>query len=192
MNNRLFLSLYFSTLIFWVCFELYLVLRDVRKKNIDTSAEAASSRFFMPCIASAVLLAYISEHVARWRMSISQNTLLEISLFVMWAGLIIRVWSIRTLREFFCTVISVQDDQTIVTAGPYQYVRHPSYSGALCTFLGAAIATGSWMGLLIAPSIVFLGYHHRMNIEEQVLVSHFDKEYVDYMEDTKRIIPKVY
>ena len=173
-------------------FELYLVLRDSRKKNIDTSAEAKSSRMLMPCIFSAVFFAYFSEHLTWWQLPIAKHTLLVISFVVMWMGLLMRMWSIRTLREFFCTVISVQEDQPIIMTGPYKYIRHPSYAGALFAFLGAAIATGSWIGLILAPSIVFIGYHHRMNIEEQVLISYFDQEYIDYMEDTKRLIPKVY
>ncbi|RKP24956.1 hypothetical protein SYNPS1DRAFT_9231, partial [Syncephalis pseudoplumigaleata] len=43
----------------------------------------------------------------------------------------IRAWSMRELGRFFTFQIGVSKDQHIVKTGPYRYVRHPSYTGAI-------------------------------------------------------------
>jgi protein-S-isoprenylcysteine O-methyltransferase Ste14 len=63
-------------------------------------------------------------------------------LVLMWAGIALRQWAVTVLGRFFTVDVRVQPDQTVVEAGPYRYVRHPSYSGMIITFLGLAL--GNW------------------------------------------------
>ena len=38
--------------------------------------------------------------------------------------------------------------QTVVSSGPYAYVRHPMYAGFILFTFGTALLLGSWYGLL--------------------------------------------
>ena len=42
-------------------------------------------------------------------------------------GLAVRLWAIRTLGRFFTSTVMVQSGQTVVEAGPYRVLRHPSF-----------------------------------------------------------------
>jgi protein-S-isoprenylcysteine O-methyltransferase Ste14 len=60
------------------------------------------------------------------------------------------VWATAS-NAFFSLIVRIQTERghSVVTAGPYQYVRHPAYAGALLTIPSAPILLGSWWALLI-------------------------------------------
>ena len=67
-------------------------------------------------------------------------------------------------------VVRVQKEraQTVISTGPYRYVRHPMYSGACLFFLGTPLLLGSWYGVLCTP--VFIGlFAVRAVLEERLL-----------------------
>lgn len=43
------------------------------------------------------------------------------------------------LGRLFTFEMSIRDDHTLVTDGPYAWVRHPGYTGVLSTFIGMGI-----------------------------------------------------
>ena len=87
--------------------------------------------------------------------------------------LLISIWiCYLTMMEnsFAAPVVKIQGErgQTVITTGPYSYVRHPMYSGAVLFFAGTALLLGSWWGL--ASVLFFLALLAiRTFIEEQAL-----------------------
>ena len=80
--------------------------------------------------------------------------------------------SFLTMREnpYSSAVVRVQKEraQTVISTGPYRYVRHPMYSGACLFFPGTSLLLGSWYGVLCTP--VFIGlFAVRAVLEERVL-----------------------
>jgi protein-S-isoprenylcysteine O-methyltransferase Ste14 len=57
-------------------------------------------------------------------------------------------------NSFSSSTIELAPDQRVVSTGPYAWVRHPMYAGALVMLAGIPIALGSWWGLLIIVAIV--------------------------------------
>jgi protein-S-isoprenylcysteine O-methyltransferase Ste14 len=53
-------------------------------------------------------------------------------------------------NTFAASTITVERGQRVISAGPYAYVRHPMYAGALPLILAMPIALGSWWGLIVA------------------------------------------
>src|ERR1700739_3523046 len=77
-----------------------------------------------------------------------------------------------TLREntFAAPVVKIQKEraQTVITTGPYRYVRHPMYAGMIFYLFCAPLLLGSWWGLLWG--CVLLGvFAFRIQIEEGTL-----------------------
>src|SRR5689334_15245567 len=64
-------------------------------------------------------------------------------LFVL--GIIIRWLAIIQLGRFFTVNVTIAEDHELVTTGVYRYVRHPSYSGTLLTFLGFGLCLVNWL-----------------------------------------------
>jgi protein-S-isoprenylcysteine O-methyltransferase Ste14 len=103
--------------------------------------------------------------------------------------------AILTFREnaFLSTMVRVQKErgQTVISTGPYHYVRHPLYSSALLFFLGTPLLLGSWYGLLFVP-IVIAGLVGRTLLEERVLREELPG-YDAYMAQVKyRFIPYIW
>jgi protein-S-isoprenylcysteine O-methyltransferase Ste14 len=58
-------------------------------------------------------------------------------------------WVFRT-NSFAAPVIKIQAErrQTVISTGPYAFVRHPMYAFALPQFVGGPLMLGSWWGLV--------------------------------------------
>jgi protein-S-isoprenylcysteine O-methyltransferase Ste14 len=99
-------------------------------------------------------------------------------------------WVIKT-NSWAASNIRVEPDQKVIDTGPYAYVRHPMYAGAVWLFVGIPLALGSWwsVGLLIPFSAVLLW---RLLDEERIL-SRDLAGYSEYMRRVKhRLIPHVW
>jgi protein-S-isoprenylcysteine O-methyltransferase Ste14 len=71
---------------------------------------------------------------------------------VIWLGLALRVWAIATLGSAFRTTVEVEPGQTVVSSGPYRWVRHPSYAGLLLIVAGFGAVLGNWLSVRSAWS----------------------------------------
>ncbi|MGZ4901856.1 MAG: methyltransferase family protein [Halobacteriota archaeon] len=101
----------------------------------------------------------------------------------------------RTYREnpYLSSAVRIQEErgQTVVSTGPYRYVRHPLYTSALLFFLGSALLMGSWIGVILALFLEGI-LAIRAVREEQVLQKGL-KGYDAYMARVRwRLIPHVW
>jgi len=110
--------------------------------------------------------------------------------------LLIGIWiCYLTMLEnsFAAPVVKIQDErgQRVITTGPYSYVRHPMYAGAILFFAGTALLLGSWWGLVsVLVFVVLLAI--RTFIEEKTLRIGL-RGYDDYAAEVRyRLIPKVW
>jgi protein-S-isoprenylcysteine O-methyltransferase Ste14 len=94
-------------------------------------------------------------------------------------------------NSFAAPVVKLQSDQTVATGGPYRYVRHPMYAGALLYFLGVPLLLGEWRGLVLTPFLV-VGLAARAVGEERVLRAGL-AGYADYASRVRyRFVPLVW
>ena len=120
------------------------------------------------------------------------SSVFYLGICIMVLGIAIRQWAIAVLGRFFSRTLAVQEKQTIVETGPYRYVRHPSYTGALIFFVGFGLALQSWGAVLALVPIFALVYGYRMYVEERLLVAELGEAYVLYSHRTKRLIPYLF
>jgi protein-S-isoprenylcysteine O-methyltransferase Ste14 len=110
---------------------------------------------------------------------------------LMWVGIVFRYYAMRVLGRYFTFDVAVHGGQTVVEAGPYRYIRHPSYTGAMITLIGFGLALGNWVGLLALIACGAIGYAYRIQVEESALVAALGEPYRDYMSRTQRLVPFV-
>ncbi|MEO5585714.1 MAG: isoprenylcysteine carboxylmethyltransferase family protein [Flavobacteriales bacterium] len=111
-------------------------------------------------------------------------------LFVL--GVALRWWSIIHLGRFFTVNVAIAKDHRVVSDGPYRFVRHPSYTGALLAFLGLGLLLHNWLAALILVVPITVMFLWRINIEECALAAALGAAYTDHMARTKRLVPLVY
>lgn len=107
-------------------------------------------------------------------------------------GIAFRWWAVRVLAGHFTVDVDIQPGHRIVRRGPYRWLRHPSYSGALLTFYGFALALGSVAALLLVVVVVTAAFLWRIRVEEGVLQAAFGPAYDDYARTTWRLLPWVW
>ncbi len=104
-------------------------------------------------------------------------------------GLVIRTWSVRTLGASFTMQVQVNREQVIIGSGPYRYVRHPSYLGALLLFLSVPALLGAWFSLFLTSALLFFAFARRIYWEERALARVKGDEYLAYAARTRRLVP---
>jgi protein-S-isoprenylcysteine O-methyltransferase Ste14 len=123
----------------------------------------------------------------------------QVPLWLQIAGVLLLLCSFyifyRTFREnsYLSPVVRIQEDrgQTVISTGPYQYVRHPMYSAFLFFIPGTALLLGSWYGLLWGLLLIGL-FARRAVLEERTLRDEL-QGYAAYMTQvTYRLVPYVW
>ena len=100
------------------------------------------------------------------------------------------IWTFRSLGTNITDTVVTRRQHTLVTTGPYQFVRHPFYVATALAVPANALATANWfialMGGLAVALLVL-----RTTIEEAHLVNRFGDDYARYMKQTGRFFPHV-
>ncbi|MDD1753891.1 MAG: isoprenylcysteine carboxylmethyltransferase family protein [Methanotrichaceae archaeon] len=96
-------------------------------------------------------------------------------------------------NPYLSPTIRIQEErgQTVVSTGPYHYVRHPYYSASFLFIMGTTLLLGSWYGVL-AGVILASMISTRALLEKRMLWKEL-KGYDIYMAQMKyRFIPYVW
>lgn len=114
---------------------------------------------------------------------------LRISGILLYMSLILlMIWQMKTLDV---NISTVRTDQYLVSNGPYRYIRHPLYSIFIGQSISTSLITANWLLVLFIP-IVFIGMLLRIKLEENDLINEYGEDYVTYMNNTKKLIPKIF
>ncbi len=106
------------------------------------------------------------------------------------AGFVFVFWVLKT-NSYAGRTIQVDAGQTVISTGPYAWVRHPMYSGSVVLWMLTPLALGSWVAL---PAFAWLipFYAIRLLNEEKVLRAEL-KGYAEYCRKTRyHLIPFVW
>ncbi len=136
-------------------------------------------------------IAAIAELIIRRRASLPLDALGAAAFAIMVAGLALRTWSVFVLGRFFTWNIDVQPGQGLVRHGPYRLIRHPSYTGALLTFVASCVLLRSWVAAGLAAVALPLAFARRIRYEEQLLRATFP-EYEVYAAQTGALAPRIW
>jgi protein-S-isoprenylcysteine O-methyltransferase len=108
----------------------------------------------------------------------------------MLGGLALRTWAVLVLGRWFTWNVTVQTGQELVSHGPYRTLRHPSYTGALITFVASCVLLRSWVVAMLAAFALSVAFRRRIRYEETLLVGTL-AGYGDYMARTGGLLPRI-
>lgn len=124
-------------------------------------------------------------------------SLITVPSWVLWIGaaasavsVILLVWMFTSLGKNITDSVSIREEHSLVTSGPYRYIRHPLYVFGALLFFSISVIMGSWFIPLIGiPTYAILIY--RTGIEEEMLTERFGEKYTQYIERTGRFFPRL-
>ncbi len=105
--------------------------------------------------------------------------------------LVLFSWIHHTLGRNWSGLLEIHKDHTLITHGPYRYVRHPMYTSFFILGVGILLLSANWLiasVYLIAASSMYID---RVSSEEKMMIERFGDAYRDYMKRTGRLIPRL-
>jgi protein-S-isoprenylcysteine O-methyltransferase len=112
------------------------------------------------------------------------------ALLAIGAGLALRTWAIVTLGGWFTLRVDLKPAQPLVREGPYRWIRHPSYAGALLAFAASAVLLHAWTAAILGSIALYVAFRRRIAYEEGVLATGLPG-YREYMARTGSLWPRV-
>jgi protein-S-isoprenylcysteine O-methyltransferase Ste14 len=105
-------------------------------------------------------------------------------------GLGLLAWTLRSLGTNLTDTVVTKRAHTLVTQGPYCWVRHPFYDVMALLILAIALIAANWF-ILVTGAVVFGLLAVRSRTEEANLLARFGEPYRAYRQSTGRFVPRL-
>jgi protein-S-isoprenylcysteine O-methyltransferase Ste14 len=107
-------------------------------------------------------------------------------------GIFLLLWVHHTLGKNFSVPGVMKEKQSLVTAGPYKWVRHPMYTVIFLVTVVYFLISANWF-----IGVVWIGWivgtvASMVRDEEAILIEKFGDDYRAYMRRTRRFLPRVF
>lgn len=99
-------------------------------------------------------------------------------------------WLFSSIGTGITPTGTTRQKHTLVTHGPYRWIRHPLYTFGSVLFVSLGLIADNWF-IAILGLIAFIPVALRTPKEEANLIEKFGDEYREYMKHTGRFFPKV-
>lgn len=107
----------------------------------------------------------------------------SVSMLLMW-------WTLSSLGKNLTDTVVVRAEATLVTQGPYRWVRHPYYVTTALLMASMTVLSANWLiGAFSLLVLVLIAL--RTPQEEQMLIGRFGQPYREYMATTGRFMPRL-
>lgn len=123
---------------------------------------------------------------------------LPFPVWLRWTGVVLALigfallqWAQVTLGKSWSDTPRMLEGQTLITNGPYQWIRHPIYT-AFVLILGSTLLISAnaliglaWLGMTTLEVL------SRIRFEESLMLEYFGDQYREYMQRTGRLLPRL-
>jgi protein-S-isoprenylcysteine O-methyltransferase Ste14 len=119
-----------------------------------------------------------------------------------WANIIgifaftIGVWlfwrSHHDLGKNWSVTLEVREGHTLVSDGIYQSIRHPMYTSVWLWAIAQFLLLNNWLAGSAAIVAFGIMYMLRVGNEEKMMLDQFGEAYHNYMQQTGRLLPKLF
>ncbi|PKM75890.1 MAG: hypothetical protein CVU90_15350 [Firmicutes bacterium HGW-Firmicutes-15] len=161
----------------------YVIQDDDRKSYIYLQLSFMVALFF-------ATIDFVGLHYTRIKSMEPNIIYAGFALFIV--SCVIRWWGFKSIGKFFNPRVAIYQNHRLVVTGAYRMIRHPLYLGSLLSFIAIPLVFNSWGALLLMILITLPALVYRINIEEELLTSHFGEAYKTYSQKTKKLIPGIW
>lgn len=169
----------------------HLDILEERARSMDLEDAKPWDKILAPSLAFGSLFILIVAGLDRlfgWTSSFVMITKIT-ALIVIILGFLLGSWALIENR-FFSGVVRIQKDRghRVVSTGPYRFIRHPGYAGALLAYLATPVLLDSIWAFI--PALLLVGVLIlRTALEDRTLQQELPG-YQQYAEKTRfRLIP---
>lgn len=174
----------------WIALGLYWAYsaRDVKNAVINESTSLRVFRFGMLVLVFALF--------ANWlKVPLLETRFISLTLPVLWcgaaltvAGIALAIWARWRLGRNWSDKVVIKEDHELIRSGPYRFLRHPIYTGALLGIAGTALAIGEWRGVLAFVALS-ANYFVKAKREEALLAAQFGEDFTEHKGHTGFFLP---
>ncbi len=196
MNNETtFQALFiFNALGFAILWGYNIASIGITRDKFYTATEGilvAAPRFLLLGASLIGILVYsLAPRLMKWSALPLPFGLRWLGLFLGLIALLIFLWVLRSLGQNFSTTLTIHKNQTLVTWGPYRWVRHPMYTSVVLLWVGFLFLSTNWFIGLTGILAFLWAIVIRTPKEEQMMIDRFGDEYIAYMKHTGRYLPR--
>lgn len=169
-------------------------LRAASGEKISHRAEgyafAAILRLFGLALAVAVLGYFFFPRSLAWAALPLPAWLRWLGAVTGGLGALLMYWTMASLGKNLTDTVVTRANATLVTHGPYRWVRHPFYVTAAVLMASVTLLAANWLigvGSLVVLTLLAI----RTPQEERLLIERFGQDYRDYTAKTGRYFPRI-
>lgn len=173
---------------------LFSILWDAAAKNsapAQSSEPVWSRRLHLMVLNGGVLLLVLPVPGLTRRFVPASRMVTVAGLAIEVAGILFAFWARRHLGRNWSGEVRIATGHEPVRSGPYQWLRHPIYTGVLAMYGGAMLVSGE-MHALIAFVIIAVAYWRKLRLEETILSAKFGAAWDGYQRETWALVPLVF
>lgn len=174
--------------VLWFSFWIYWLVSAIGKKKVIKRANSGQRFTFIIFVIILLTLSHLPYfHVQPFT---SNNIILTVGVILCALGLGFAVWARVHLGSNWNAEPSIQQGHELVTSGPYQWVRHPIYTGLIIALFGSTLVGNAvWLVIFIALGFIFVW---RIKTEEKFMMELFPQAYPEYKKRTKALFPFIW
>ena len=123
---------------------------------------------------------------------------IPLPIWARWTGIGIAVlgfallqWAQNTLGRNWSDMPRMMKEQSLITSGPYQFVRHPIYTAFIFILGSSLLISANWLIGLAWIGMTVTEVASRIGFEESLMLEYFGDEYRAYMKKTGRLFPTI-
>jgi protein-S-isoprenylcysteine O-methyltransferase Ste14 len=107
------------------------------------------------------------------------------------AGFALLQWAQNTLGKNWSDTPRMMKEQSLITRGPYHFVRHPIYTAFLLILGSTFFISANWLIGFTWLGMTALEVASRIGFEESLMLEYFGDQYREYMQRTGRLLPRI-
>ncbi len=123
---------------------------------------------------------------------------IHLAIWVRWAGVLVAVtgfgllqWSHQALGRNWSDQPRITRTQSLVTIGPYRWIRHPIYTSFLMILGSSLLISANWFIGSIWLAMTAIDIRSRIDFEEAKLLTRFGETYDSYKRETGGLLPRL-